>query len=191
MASKNNFLFLLLFVNCSLLLICCQEKKNEEEVPLQHAIEIRFPGPVNDTTPFCKMFISDQKANKLLPDEKNLKFKPIELREIDFTDEFLRKEMSGSVGKNGSDTIFSLYGVNGENNKILCFDANNNGKFADDKIYKISNTMPFIEISNVKFSIDGKEKLRSVYLQPFLSKRISNSDISFEGYGLSFFYDAP
>lgn len=162
---KNKITFILILLLIVLLDFGCQQKKRQPKILNTKIISVELNKIENDTVPFCEFFVVDQKVNKPLSDEKQLKFTPIEWRAIDMENSDLRKLMDEPVSGLKISKINFVYGIDKNKNNIICFDANNNGKFTDDKYYPINENIPFIKISNIKILVNGNYKTRDVYIK--------------------------
>lgn len=150
-------------------LMICFGCKSKTEISIKKPIN-SIPFVINKKVPdsvhFGSLVIHSRFIMKSIPVEKGLSFSPIRIREINLeasTD--LPPDTDTSKNKI-LDNIYFLIGYDKNGQIVFCFDTNNNGLYADEKTYKISGYIPFIEFKNMKYLEKGNKKMMSIYMRP-------------------------
>ncbi len=146
-----------------------------------NTFKVELTKNVIDTAPFCKFMVVATSTNETLPDPKILDFKPIEIRKISMEDLYTHHLYSIPLNKikSNKNEISVLYGINKYGEKIISFDANNDGSFINEKTYKVNGYIPFIKITNVECFVGNKYEKETVFVQPTINSlgvSINNSD---------------
>lgn len=130
----------------------------------------------NDSVPFCAFAETSSLSHVDFPAEEKLKFSAEELREIATSDYLMHLNTQASFISKKNDKIYFLLGRDFSGNPVISFDANNDGKFANEKVYNLNTQLPFIPIENLKYYITDTPQLRTIYIRP--QKRNNESSVS-------------
>lgn len=130
----------------------------------------------SDSVPFCEFIETSKRSNAKFVRENNLKFLAEELREIITSDYLMHLNTQTPFISKKNDKIYFLLGRDFSGNPVISFDANNDGNFANEKVYNLNNRLPFIPIESLKYYITDTPSLRTIYIRP--EKKNNGSDVN-------------
>lgn len=158
----------------------CQDKNNQTIVQPINPIPFVMNTKMPDSVLFGIIAIHSGLTMKSLPREDGLSFTPIRIRVIELQKATDLTHNVDTAENKVIDNIYFLIGYNINKQVILCFDTNNDGSYADEKTYPVSGYIPFIEIKNLNYLINGRKKKMHIYIRPDTPfDDISNSHLQF------------